>query len=220
MTDRWEFEPERRSYDVEMAPKPTQPDRRVALLRGINVGRAKRVAMADLRRIVEGLGYREVATLLNSGNVVFTVPPGRPGDPARRIEGALEEELGVASKVIVLSASEVAAAARENRLAGKADDPSRLLAFVAAERGDLRRLDELTRRDWGREALHLGGRCAYVWCPAGLLESALGKAVNRALGDRTTSRNWTTWLRLQALLEAPQAGGTGSASSGQKTRVR
>jgi len=56
--------------------------RQVALLRGINVGRAKRVAMADLRTLVESLGYREVSTLLNSGNVVFTVrlhPRPRPG---------------------------------------------------------------------------------------------------------------------------------------------
>ncbi len=44
----------------------------VALLRGDNVGRGKRVAMADLRAVVKGLGYRDVRTLLNSGNVVFT----------------------------------------------------------------------------------------------------------------------------------------------------
>ena len=44
--------------------------RHIALIRGINVGRAKRVAMADLRALVEGLGYRDVRTLLNSGNVV------------------------------------------------------------------------------------------------------------------------------------------------------
>jgi uncharacterized protein (DUF1697 family) len=63
--------------------------RRVALLRGINVGRAKRVAMADLRELVESLGYREVRTLLNSGNVVFTVPSGVRGDSARRIEDGI-----------------------------------------------------------------------------------------------------------------------------------
>ena len=48
--------------------------RMVALLRAINVGKAKRIAMAELRVVVEGLGYREVKTLLNSGNVVFTAP--------------------------------------------------------------------------------------------------------------------------------------------------
>ena len=48
--------------------------RYVALFRGINVGRAKRVAMADLRTLFEGLGYGDVRTLLNSGNVVFSAP--------------------------------------------------------------------------------------------------------------------------------------------------
>jgi hypothetical protein len=56
----------------------------VAFLRGINVGTAKRVAMADLRGLMTGLGYSEVRTLLNSGNVVFTAPP-RSGDPSKRL---------------------------------------------------------------------------------------------------------------------------------------
>ncbi len=56
--------------------------RHVALIRGINVGRAKRVAMADLRALVEGLGYRDVRTLLNSGNVVFTVTKKNSDDEA------------------------------------------------------------------------------------------------------------------------------------------
>jgi uncharacterized protein (DUF1697 family) len=61
----------------------------VALLRGINVGRAKRVAMADLRALVESLGYGDARTLLNSGNVVFAVPAAAKGDAASRIEKSL-----------------------------------------------------------------------------------------------------------------------------------
>ncbi len=56
-----------------------KPARFVALVRGINVGTAKRVAMADLRALVEALGYRNAATLLNSGNVVFEGPAGAGG---------------------------------------------------------------------------------------------------------------------------------------------
>ena len=63
--------------------------RMVALIRGINVGKAKRVAMADLKALVEELGHREVATLLNSGNVVFTAAGGRPAEAASRIEEAM-----------------------------------------------------------------------------------------------------------------------------------
>jgi uncharacterized protein (DUF1697 family) len=66
----------------------------VALLRGINVGKAKRVGMADLRALVEGLGYRDVRTLLNSGNVVFAVPKSARGEPAARIETAIARSSG------------------------------------------------------------------------------------------------------------------------------
>jgi uncharacterized protein (DUF1697 family) len=57
-------------------------NRCVALFRGINVGKAKRIAMADLRKLFEGLGYGDVRTLLNSGNVVFTVSKEKAGESA------------------------------------------------------------------------------------------------------------------------------------------
>ena len=67
--------------------------RHVALLRGINVGRAKRVAMAELRALIEGLGYGDVRTLLNSGNVVFSASAATAGNAASRIEEALAKKL-------------------------------------------------------------------------------------------------------------------------------
>src|SRR5881628_2807318 len=100
--------------------------RHVALIRGINVGRAKRVAMADLRALVEDLGYGDVRTLLNSGNVVFTAPRAGRG-AADRIEKALAARLGVPARVTVLTAAELAAAISENPLREVAKDPSRLL---------------------------------------------------------------------------------------------
>jgi uncharacterized protein (DUF1697 family) len=68
-------------------------DRQTALLRGVNAGIAKRVAMADLRALVEALGYGEVRTLANSGNVVYTAPGVRPAAAAARIEEALAARL-------------------------------------------------------------------------------------------------------------------------------
>jgi uncharacterized protein (DUF1697 family) len=58
--------------------------RYIALIRGINVGRAKRVAMADLRKLVEELGYDDVRSVLNSGNVVFAPMASKPGVPPPR----------------------------------------------------------------------------------------------------------------------------------------
>ena len=176
--------------------------RLVALLRGINVGRAKRVAMADLRSLVSGLGYRDVATVLNSGNVLLTAPGVAPGDAAAAIEGALAARLGVRARVTVLRAEELAAAVADNPLQGLATDPSRLLVAFLQSPADRSRVEPLLAEDWSPEALALGRRVAYVWCPAGVLASRLHEAVGRALGDAVTTRNWATVTRLHALAGA------------------
>src|SRR5690242_2612616 len=121
------------------------PATHVALLRGINVGRAKRVAMADLRALVEGLGFGEVRTLLNSGNVVFTAPDTAAG-AAAHIEAALAERLGVSSRVTVLAATELAAVLAGNPLTAVATDPSRFLIAILANPSDIRRLEPLAER--------------------------------------------------------------------------
>jgi uncharacterized protein (DUF1697 family) len=180
-------------------------ERQIALIRGINVGRAKRVAMAELRALVEGLGCREARTLLNSGNVVFT-SEADPRETARRIEAALAAEVGVSARVIVLTAAELAAVVRENPLVEMAVDPSRLLVAVLNQAADGAKLAPLRAQAWGSDALALGGRAAYVWCADGILASRLAEAVNRALGDAVTTRNWTTVLKLHALAGGPESG--------------
>ena len=172
----------------------------VALFRGINVGRAKRVAMADLRALLESLGYADVRTLLNSGNAVFSVPRAVKGNPAGRIEAALSTRLGVAARVTLLSAAELTAIVAGNPLLDVADDPARLLVSVLADPADRGRLRALPKSGADGGSLAVGGRAVYVWCPEGTLASPLLAAVGKALGDRVTSRNWATVLKIHALL--------------------
>jgi uncharacterized protein (DUF1697 family) len=181
---------------------PPEAERLVALLRGINVGRAKRVAMADLRALIEKLGYGDVRTLLNSGNVVFTAPKALAGDAAARIEKALVADLGVAARVTVLSAAEIDAIVAGNPLLDVAVDPARLLVVVLNDRADRARLDALLKDDWAPEALALGERVAYTWCAEGILASRLAQTLGRVLRDGITSRNWTTMQKLHALTQA------------------
>jgi uncharacterized protein (DUF1697 family) len=176
--------------------------RHVALIRGINVGRAKRVAMADLRALVGDLGYGDVRTLLNSGNVVFTVPASVRTDPARSIEQAITARLGISARVTVLTAAELAAAVAENPLGKVATDPTRLLVTVLTNPADRKRLLPLARQDWTPDVLAVGRRVAYLWCPKGMLESRLAQAVSRLLGDAATARNWATVTKLHALVES------------------
>ena len=176
-------------------------DRRVALLRGVNVGTAKRVAMADLRKLVESLGYGDVRTLLNSGNVVFTVRAGMSGDAATRIEKAIGARLGVATRVTVLKGKEVAAAVRDNPLASVADNPSRLLVMAWPDPKALVRLKPLLKQRWTPEAFALGSRVAYLWCAQGVLDSPLRAAADLQLGGAGTARNLATMSKLLALIE-------------------
>jgi uncharacterized protein (DUF1697 family) len=173
--------------------------KQVALLRGINVGHAKRVAMADLRKLLESLGYEDVRTLLNSGNVVFTAPRAAKGDAAARIEKAIEAKLAVSSRVIVLRAAELAAIVEENPLLKLADNHSCLMVAVLGKKGDRALLEPLLKEKWTPDALALGKHAAYFWCPKGIMDSRLAVAIGRILRDATTTRNWATILKLHAL---------------------
>ncbi len=88
----------------------------VALIRGINVGKAKRVAMADLRALVQKLGYSEPRTLLNSGNVVFDAGREAAGKVAARLEEGMAATLKVPARVIVLTGADFATVVEENPL--------------------------------------------------------------------------------------------------------
>ncbi|MFT3767045.1 MAG: DUF1697 domain-containing protein [Minicystis sp.] len=175
--------------------------KQVALLRGINVGKAKRVAMADLRALVADLGYGDVQTLLNSGNVVFSSTKANAGNAAARIEKGMTERLGVSARITVLTAAELSAIISENPLLDVADNHSRLFAAVLNDPADQKKLAPLLEQDWAPDRLALGPRVAYLWCPNSMLDSKLNEAVNRALRDGMTARNWATMLKLQALIE-------------------
>lgn len=155
--------------------------------------------MATLRSLFEDLGFADVRTVLNSGNVVFSAG-ARRADLLDRIVAGLASSLSLRSPVTVLSAAEVVAVVRDNPLARRAVDPSSLLVVVPRMRSDLRRLAPLLEKRWGREALALGPRVAYVWCGNGIPRSPLWSAVDRALERTGTARNLATFGRIQALV--------------------
>ena len=178
----------------------------VALIRGINVGRANRVAMADLRALLVDLGYRDVRTLLNSGNAAFSAPGKNAAGVAACIQGALGTRLGVDARVVAVTAPDLLAVVAENPLAAVADDPARLLVAFLADPADRLRLLPLAQRDWAPEAMAVGARVAYLWCPTGVAASPVWRAVGQALGDAVTARNWATALKLVTLVADPSEG--------------
>ncbi|MGH2839414.1 MAG: DUF1697 domain-containing protein [Solirubrobacteraceae bacterium] len=175
--------------------------RQLALLRGINLASRNRVAMGELRELLAGIGYEDVRTLLQSGNVVLTSKTS-----GRRLERELEQELkakfGFEIRVVVRTRDELAGIVERDPLADVADDPKRyqvsfLSAEPAAER--LRELDEL---DVAPERFVISGREIYAWHPDGLQRSRLAAALtDKRLGVTATARNWNTVGKLLDLAD-------------------
>ena len=173
----------------------------VALFRGINVGKAKRIAMADLRALLGTLGYTEVSTLLNSGNAVFGSASGTTAAHAKRIRAAVHAQLGVDALVIVKSAKEVGAIVAGNALTTVSTDSSRLLVAMVDSAAALAAVQTMAAQDWGDEAIHVGKDAAYLWCANGILESKAAVALLKGLSHSGTTRNWATMEKLHALLQ-------------------
>ena len=174
--------------------------RHIALLRGINVGKAKRVAMADLRALMEGLGFAGVRTLLNSGNAVFDAKGGSPAAHAKRLRAAILAKAGVDCEVVVKTAADLAAAIAEHPLRRHADDDARMLVMFTQEAASLALLRPLEDGDWAPEAFAVGRHAAWLWCANGIIESRISKAATKVLVERGTARNWATVEKLQAMV--------------------
>jgi uncharacterized protein (DUF1697 family) len=168
--------------------------RYVALWRGINVGKAKRLAMADLKALLTELGATNVATLLNSGNAVFDIRKKITGEAIRK---AVAARLGVDALVILKTASEWAAIAEQLPIP-EADDHSSTLVVITADATGLQALAGVCVS--GDERLAVTGHAAYVWCANGILESqALGAVFQQMDATSSTTRNWATVTKLNAL---------------------
>ena len=180
------------------------PGTHIALLRGINVGSAKRLAMADLRKVAEGLGWTEVRTLLNSGNLVFSpAPPAERAELAEALEAALAEHLDFRAPVTVITGADLQAVIAENPFQAEAAlHPPRLLVSFPRRPEALPRLAPSPEIDWWPERAVLGSRALYTWHPDGLSAGRLALAASSAAKDEVTARNWATVLKLQALTSA------------------
>src|SRR5688572_7838692 len=120
----------------------------IALLRGINVGKNKRVAMADLRAVIESLGYSEARTLLNSGNAVFASGRAMKKNAAEELRAALEKKTGVSSKFTLRSADDLREVVEANPLLDVAKDHTRLFAAFVTDPADLSKVKALLKQQW------------------------------------------------------------------------
>jgi uncharacterized protein (DUF1697 family) len=183
----------------------------VALLRGINVGGRNRVAMAALREVVQSLGHTEVATYIQSGNVVFTSADADTARIAGALERAIADRLGVRPKVVVLTRDQLARVVADNPFPDESNPrhvhavfrneppgPDELAAVAAAE--------QRARDQRSRDQARVVGGTLFLHTPDGLGRSELAAELTRVGRSRTaelagTARNWATVQKLLALCD-------------------
>ncbi|OHX21783.1 DUF1697 domain-containing protein [Chromobacterium sphagni] len=170
----------------------------IALIRGINVGKAKRIAMADLRQLAAELGGQDAVTVLNSGNLLCRY--ASTAALAADLEAGIAARFGFSARVITLGADALPAIIAGNPLRDIASNPSRLLVAFSAAPAALQACHDLTERQTGTERLALGSHAAYFWSADSILDSKLLQAFNQRTGDSVTTRNWATVLKLQQAL--------------------
>ena len=172
--------------------------RHILLLRGINLGPNRRVAMPRLREVLEQAGFEDVRTYVQSGNIVLS-SDAAPGAVAERCQRVIAEEFGFDVPVVIRTRDELAAVVKRNPLGKVATDPKRYQVSFLDGKPDPERVKELESLATESEAFAANGRELYAWHPDGVARSKLwNKLAGKALGVTATARNWTT---VRTLLE-------------------
>jgi uncharacterized protein (DUF1697 family) len=159
--------------------------------------------MARLREVLEDAGFEDVATYVQSGNVVLSAPKGRAAARAGRdIEAAIEAGFGFPVDVVMRTRDELAALVAEDPLGDVATDPSRRIVVFLAGALDRSRLDGVRSEDFAPEAFTLREREIVMWAPGGQRDSALVKTLTeKRTGVLATARNWRTVEMLLAMAD-------------------
>ncbi len=173
----------------------------IVLLRGINVGGRRRVAMSDLRALLTSLGYDGILTHVQSGNVVLS-SRAAPGRVKQTIEKGLAAELALDVEVFVRTRDELAAVIARDPLGHVADDGARYLVSFLSGKPDAEAVRAAQDAEVGRERFVLHGSEIYLWHPDGVHASKLAKVLSeKRLGVTATARNWNTVTKLLELAD-------------------
>jgi uncharacterized protein (DUF1697 family) len=173
--------------------------RHVLLLRGINLAGKRRVPMAELRGMLSEAGYADVATYVQSGNIVLSSPTAL-SELETAVSALITEGFGLEVPVVGRTAEELAAIVARDPIPGAAEDPKRYQVTFLAQPPPAAALERLGGLAISTE------RELYTWHPDGIARSKL--AVNltaKALGVSATARNWTTVTTLAEMASGPSA---------------
>lgn len=174
----------------------------VALLAGINVGGKTTVPMAELRTVFAELGYRQVQTYIQSGNVIFEEDTADEDQLIAAIRPALSARFGWDIPVLLRTGGELAAVLAGNPFQDRQDDPTKLLVTFLATAPAPDRAARLQPPPGETGELSLVGREIYLHTPDGYGRSKLTNAYLAKLLDvAATTRNWRSVAKLHELAE-------------------
>ena len=170
----------------------------IVLLRGVNLGRNKRIAMSDLRSLLESLGYRDVRTHILSGTAIVTGARGTPASMEKRIAKQLVADLGLDVTVFVRSLGEVDALIAANPFAKKPAEKNALHAVFLSEDPKPAAVKAIDPKAYAPDRFAFGKRVIYLSLTNGVAGSTLPNW-EKALGVRTTMRTWNVVTKLRDL---------------------
>ncbi len=175
--------------------------RYVALLRGINLGPHRRIAMQDLRALLADLGYTDVATLLQSGNAVFTSTRRQVDKVTAEVEQAITERLGLPVRCVLRTAAELAAVVEANPFPQHAAQGAKLMVSFLAGRVDRARFAAVEQDRFAPDEFVAAEREVYLWLPNGMSGSRIPVDFwDKQLRLLSTTRNWNTVTKLLAMV--------------------
>ena len=175
----------------------------VSFLRGINVGGHKKIKMADLRELYASLGFRNVRTLLQTGNVIFDSDETDLALVKARLEAGIHEAFGFDVQAIMRSSAAFRSIfSRHPFTEAQLDEPRKIVVVFLSDAASEQAVDDLRESNPGREFIWADGRQLYVFYTDGQARSKLDNSrIERALGLQCTARNWNTCNKLLKLLE-------------------
>ena len=186
------------SIDTWIRESDMSEDTYIALLRGINVG-GKMLKMADLKEAVAALGFEDVRTYLQSGNMVFKAAKASNADLADRIASAIQSHKAMDVKIMVRNIHEWDRVIADNPYAQAEEKPKTVHAFILDDQPGKDRIAILRAKEAGSEEWMTAGDALYLHTPDGFGKSVLGNLVERVLKVPTTARNWNTVKALKEL---------------------
>ncbi|MEP6849131.1 MAG: DUF1697 domain-containing protein [Acidobacteriota bacterium] len=172
----------------------------VAFLRGINVGGKNMIKMERLREIVADLGFKNVRTYINSGNVLFETKTASDKTLAKKIYDAIQKSFNMDISVMVRTIEEIERIIAENPYVGQFDNDKDVHVFFLGDELSNDHRELLLANNSDVELITVKGRAIYYMLRISILDSSLGKGfIEKKLKIPTTARNWRTINKIAAM---------------------